>query len=49
VETPIDKYARYALLEDELIDELIGKRHASPTKSKGREKDVWVETDTCEL
>lgn len=37
---PIDKYARFALLEDELIDE----RCASPTNSKGFERNVRVDT-----
>ncbi|PTU20182.1 hypothetical protein P175DRAFT_0517166 [Aspergillus ochraceoroseus IBT 24754] len=37
---PVDKYARYAILENELIDEWRGL----PMKSKVRERDVHVET-----
>lgn len=41
---PIDKFARYAIIEDELFGDLFGERYNLLKKSKEHDKDVHVET-----
>lgn len=41
---PVDKFAQYAIIRDELLCDHFGERYSRSQKSKEHEKDVYVKT-----
>jgi hypothetical protein len=41
---PVDRFAQYAIIRDELLCDHFGERYSRPQKSKEHEKDVYFET-----